>query len=142
MQARVFPSCQTHTHHRYQPAARTKFPGLAPESIWTTTDGKGFGFSPNTNTMDAQSMASKEAEAARQAAAQIMAASRESKANEADATIGDPTKEKGRAGMAGLGWFREREAGKGISETQRSEGASQYHSPSAHASQDDRWQSI
>ena len=48
----------------------------------------------------------------------MMAASRESKA---DATIGDPTKEKGRASIAGLGWFRVREAGKEISETERSE---------------------
>lgn len=55
---------------------------MSGSSSWNTS---GFAFSPNTNTMDEASMPSKQAQAARERAAEIIEASKNGKPGEADA---------------------------------------------------------
>ncbi|KAK4957306.1 hypothetical protein LTR10_005268 [Elasticomyces elasticus] len=74
--------------------------GLANSSSWN--DG-GFAFAPNTNALDANTMPSDKAEAARQKSAAVMEALRNG--GDADAVMGKQ-KESGAKGIVPLGWLK------------------------------------
>lgn len=90
---------------------------MATGSPWN--DG-GFAFSPNTNTLDRESMPSAQAEAARQKSAQVMAALKSGEPGAADRVMGDQKESgSGRGGGGGskgvfpLQWMKAKMGGGG-----------------------------
>ncbi|KAK5129268.1 hypothetical protein LTR08_003647 [Meristemomyces frigidus] len=83
--------------------------GHATSSSWNTG---GFSFNPNTNCLDAESMPSEKAEAARQKSAAVMAALRSGEPGAADAAMGKQV-QKGTQGILPLGWLKSKFSGGG-----------------------------
>ncbi|KAL8243903.1 hypothetical protein R6Q59_010161 [Mikania micrantha] len=83
-------------------------PGLANNSSWNSS---GFAYAPNTNTLDAGTMPSEQAQAARDKAAEVMAAVKAGDMERANALMGkDET--KGRI-LPGMGWLKKKINGRG-----------------------------
>ncbi|KAK3049996.1 hypothetical protein LTR09_008651 [Extremus antarcticus] len=74
---------------------------MSGSSSWNDS---GFAFAPNTNTMDAQTMPSDKAQAARERAAEIIEASKNGKPGEADAMMGK-REPQGNRGIIPLDWL-------------------------------------
>ena len=75
---------------------------MSGSSPWN--DG-GFSFSPNTNTLDANTMPSDKAEAARQKAKEIMLALEDGKPGDADKMMG-AREPKGNVGIIPIDWLK------------------------------------
>lgn len=74
---------------------------MSGSSSWNDSP---YAFAPNTNTMDAQSMPSDKAEAARRKAKEVMLALEDGKPGSADAMMGKP-EPKGTTGITPLHWM-------------------------------------
>ena len=81
---------------------------MSGSSPWNDS---GFAFAPNTNTMDAQSMPSDKAQAAREKAKEIMLALEDGKPGDADKLMGK-REPKGNAGIIPLDWMKSKFSGK------------------------------
>ncbi|KAK3704395.1 hypothetical protein LTR37_013818 [Vermiconidia calcicola] len=75
---------------------------MSGSSSWNTD---GFAFAPNTNAMDAETMPSDKAQAAREKALEVMNSLKEGKAGEADKAMG-PREPQGQYGILPLDWFK------------------------------------
>lgn len=84
--------------------------GPGTQSPWDTS---GFAFSPNTNTLDRESMPSDKAEAARLKSAAVMAALKSGKPGEADRLMGENNVKQGQLVPPGpLKWLHRKFSGR------------------------------
>ncbi|KAF7187137.1 hypothetical protein HII31_11518 [Pseudocercospora fuligena] len=81
---------------------------MATNSSWNSS---GFSFSPNTDTMNRETMPSERAEAARQKSAEVMAALKSGEPGAADRLMG-PQRESGSKGIVPMQWVKSKFGGK------------------------------
>lgn len=85
-------------------------PPMANSANSTSWNTSGFAFAPNTNTMDANSMPSDKAAAARLKSAEVMAALKNGESGDADAIMGKQ-QQKGTQGIVPLQWLKRKMGG-------------------------------
>ncbi|KAK4545737.1 hypothetical protein LTR36_002691 [Oleoguttula mirabilis] len=93
-----------HVDEQPPPTYAKKVPGMANSASNSSWNTSGFAFAPNTNAMDANTMPSDKAAAARMKAAEVMAALKKGEQGDADAIMGKQ-QQKGTQGILPLQWL-------------------------------------